>query len=79
MPFPPLSCIQELRQGSSTDISASTVEEDVSDLGLFQQQRGGSGDGSGLQGGGGGKAAGAKTYSAQEMKQRYYQAFWRAR
>ncbi|CAM9678072.1 unnamed protein product [Scytosiphon promiscuus] len=71
--------LEELREGGSTDSSASPPQEDVSDLGLFQQQRDGNGGGSGLPSGGGGKAEGTKAYSAQEMKQRYYQAFWRAR
>lgn len=45
----------------------------MSDLGLFQQQE------DDVGGGGGGGAAAVKVYSAQEMKQRYYEAFWRAR
>ncbi|CAM9735368.1 unnamed protein product [Ectocarpus fasciculatus] len=67
--------LEELRQSSSSsssDAGLSPIEDDVSDLGLFQQQN----DEDSSGGGGGG---GAKAYSAQEMKQRYYEAFWRAR
>lgn len=74
---------QELRR-SGTEDGTPTAAEDVSDLGLFQQQEDGQDGGGGdFPGGGGGAAAaaagGAKMYSAQEMKQRYYEAFWRAR
>lgn len=73
LPFTNPCPIQELRQSSSisSDTGLSPIENDVVDLGLFQQQNDEDGDG----GGGGG----AKAYSAQEMKQRYYEAFWRAR
>ncbi|CAM9522950.1 unnamed protein product [Ectocarpus sp. 6 AP-2014] len=65
--------LEELRQSSSSssDTGLSPIEDDVSDLGLFQQQND--------EDGGGGGGGGAKAYSAQEMKQRYYEAFWRAR
>ncbi|CAN0283713.1 unnamed protein product, partial [Ectocarpus sp. 13 AM-2016] len=65
--------LEELRQSNSisSDTGLSPIEDDVSDLGLFQQQND--------EDGGGGGGGGAKAYSAQEMKQRYYEAFWRAR
>lgn len=64
---------QELRQSSSSssDTGLPPMEDDVSDLGLFQQQND--------EDSGGGGGGGAKAYSGQEMKQRYYEAFWRAR
>lgn len=69
---------QELGCSGTVD-GTPTTAEDVSDLGLFQQQQDGRDDGSDFPGGRGIDAAGAKMYSAQEMKQRYYEAFWRAR
>ncbi|CAM9669190.1 unnamed protein product [Ectocarpus sp. 12 AP-2014] len=65
--------LEELRQSSSSssDTGLSPIEDDASDLGLFQKQND--------EDGGGGGGGGAKAYSAQEMKQRYYEAFWRAR
>lgn len=69
---------QELRRGSTED-SAPTAEQDVSDLGLFQRQQDGRDDNDVTGGGRGAGAVGAKVYSAQEMRQRYYEAFWRAR
>lgn len=70
--------MQELRHssGSSSSDDGSRTQEDVSDLGLFQQQDDDVGGGGS---GGGGGATAVKVYSAQEMKQRYYEAFWRAR
>ncbi|CAM9703964.1 unnamed protein product [Pylaiella littoralis] len=70
--------LEELRHSSTSDNSDGlTSQEDVSDLGLVQQQEDIVGCGKGNCGGGG--AAAVKVYSSQEMKQRYYEAFWRAR
>eukprot|EP00903_Cladosiphon_okamuranus_P018669 g17183.t1 len=69
--------LEELRRVGSED-SAAASAENVSDLGFFQQQDERD-DGDVPGGGGRAGAAGAKMYSAQEMKQRYYEAFWRAR
>eukprot|EP00752_Nemacystus_decipiens_P003421 g3165.t1 len=71
--------LEELRRGSTDDSTQTAVAEDVSDLGLTQQQEDGRDDSGAPGGGGNAGGAGAKMYSAQEMKQRYYEAFWRAR